>query len=206
MNATRAYTQPRTVVHRPGNPADRPRPAPALPACTATRSPCRRAPTHGPFGRPAMPRTCTRRVSSSSTKNTNSRRNRTVSTWKKSQASSPCACARSRVLPRQPQHEITDFGGDQRTPRRIRVCPVRGEQRSICPRHAWTCDLTTQHGNLVTQCQNLGVLHDFRSPPKNQPPEHPHHQQIDQPHSPEADPPVPAWAHHRSDTLARHRR
>jgi hypothetical protein len=181
MNATRAYTQPRTVVHRPGNPADRPRPAPALPACTATRSPCRRAPTHGPFGRPAMPRTCTRRVSSSSTKNTNSRRNRTVSTWKKSQASSPCACARSRVLP--PPAAARDH--------RFRRRPA---------------DVTTQHGNLVTQCQNLGVLHDFRSPPKNQPPEHPHHQQIDQPHSPEADPPVPAWAHHRSDALARHRR
>src|SRR6266487_451584 len=41
------------------------------------------------------------------------------------------AVAPSGVLPRQAQHQITDFGGDRRTSWRVRVCPVPSDQPAM---------------------------------------------------------------------------
>jgi len=38
------------------------------------------------------------------------------------------AAVRPRVLRSQPQHQITDLRGDRRTPRRVRVSPMLGDQ------------------------------------------------------------------------------
>lgn len=50
-----------------------------------------------PVGSSGTPRICTRRVTTSMTNNTYSRRTAMVSMWKKSAASRPAACARSKV-------------------------------------------------------------------------------------------------------------
>jgi hypothetical protein len=114
----------------------------------------------------------------------------------------------SGILPSQPDHQIPQLTRDRWTPDRVRVRPApgdqpampaqqgarrhdpmeskplgqqpgkRGQQRPVGPVHSRPGDLTAQHGDLVSQDQDLHLLGCITSRKERQPAEQPDHQQI----------------------------
>jgi hypothetical protein len=58
-----------------------------------------------------------------------------------------------------------------------------GQHRPVRPGRPWSADLPTQHGDLVTQHQQLRRLGGIASGEERQPAEHPNHDRVQQTHS-----------------------
>jgi len=56
----------------------------------------------------------------------------------------------------------------------------RRQDRPVSPRQARSLDLTLQHGNLMAQDEDLGVLGTVGACEQGEPAEHPQHREVDE--------------------------
>ena len=120
------------------------------------------------------------------------------------------AVAPRRILPRQPQHQVTDLLVGRRPARLARVGPLAGDQTAVPGQQRSRCDqsaappgggqrsgqgrqdravgpvrprpghLPAQHHHLMAQHQDLRVLRCLAAAQQDQPARHPDHDQIQQ--------------------------